>query len=68
MIINTLFYYTCIMNESKKCKKDDSICNNHRVCSPYIKGWYMCMNSSFASLPHFCLQSSPKKRYNEGRM
>lgn len=62
MIINTLFYYTCIMNESRKCKKGDSICNNnHRVCFPHIKGWYMSMNSSFASPPHFCLQSTPKK-------
>lgn len=26
-----------------------------------IKGCYMCMHSSFASAPHFCLQSTPRK-------
>lgn len=32
-----------------------------------IKGYYMCMHSSFASAPHFFLQSTPRKDTMKGR-
>ena len=61
IIINTMLYYTCIMKESKNVKSVILSATAAIKCASQIKGWYMSMNSSFASAPHFCLQSTPRK-------
>ena len=45
----------------QKCRKGVIPSATAAIYASQIKGCYMCMHSSCASAPHFCLQSTPRK-------